>query len=183
MFNQLFAKGKVNIGEWSPRWSRGGYSTIFTDIQCKGQMHPQWPWHFVFALYSLPRVVVHCMIIIIIIIIIIITSYKEPLNQSDCRKHFVQLWNYTKTNNQLSNSKYKAWALFCSEASFFSMGFCCRQFCIAFQNKLKLFEKHAETLCQLLKTFTGNPNSAWDFSVQDFFYREQRKRLLGYCNI
>ena len=25
-----------------------------------------------------------------------ITSYKEPLNQSDCRRLFVQLWNYTK---------------------------------------------------------------------------------------
>ena len=25
-----------------------------------------------------------------------ITSYKEPLDQSDCRKLFVQLWNYTK---------------------------------------------------------------------------------------
>ena len=26
-----------------------------------------------------------------------ITSYKEPLDQSDCRKLFVQLWNYTNT--------------------------------------------------------------------------------------
>ena len=24
-----------------------------------------------------------------------IASYKEPLDQSDCRKLFVQLWNYT----------------------------------------------------------------------------------------
>ena len=25
-----------------------------------------------------------------------IASYKEPLDQSDCRKLFVQFWNYTK---------------------------------------------------------------------------------------
>ena len=31
-----------------------------------------------------------------------ITSYKEPLDQSDCRKLFVQLWNYSNIYNHLS---------------------------------------------------------------------------------
>ena len=34
-----------------------------------------------------------------------ITSYKEPLDQSDCRKLFVQLWNYTKYEYSLAYLK------------------------------------------------------------------------------
>ena len=33
-----------------------------------------------------------------------IASYKEPLDQSDCWKLFVQLWNYT--NKEYKISKY-----------------------------------------------------------------------------